>query len=351
MTSVLVVDDSISTRRLITDALIGDPDIRVIGTAPNGRVALDKLARLAPDLMILDIDMPVMGGLATLRALRAAGRKLPVVVVSTQTPEGAAAAFAALAAGASDFVTIPANAGGVVACLHGVRAQLIPLIHALCQRRPVVHRPYRPPIQRGVASREPVGVIAIGTSTGGPEALASLLGALPGTLAVPIVVAQLMPPAFTRALAARLDSASALRVVEARYDAVLKPGIVYVAPGGSRFEVVRRDGAAVARPGRGPRAGAIDLLFRSVATSYGAAAVGVVLTGIGSDGVNGAEDLRGVGAEVIVQDESTSVVWDLPGAVVRAGFAGSVLPLKDLTRYVQDRVAIGHGSGLPMPAL
>src|SRR3954471_3314768 len=339
----MVVDDSVVVRKIVTDVLSEDPAIEVVGTAVNGKAAVGKLEQLKPDLITMDIEMPEMNGIDAVRAIRAARSRVPIIMFSTLTERGASATLDALSAGANDYVTKPANVGSVAQSMESVREQLFPKIRALTGR-PVTmpgHRapapaalPPRPPAKRTAPPRKPA-VLVIGSSTGGPEALARVLPALPASLPVPVLLVQHMPPVFTRQFAQRLDRLCALRVVEAVDGTPLQPGTVHLAPG-DRHLVVRTTG-------RGPQTAltqdppenfcrpAVDPLFRSAVAAYDGAVLGVVLTGMGSDGRIGAGAIREAGGTVLVQDQATSVVWGMPGAVTQAGFADEVLPL--------DRVA------------
>lgn len=346
MISVLVVDDSALIRRLVTDALAEDPDIRVVGTAANGKLALTKIEQLTPDLVTLDIEMPVLDGLQTLRAIRRSDPKLPVIMFSTLTAAGATATLNALAYGASDYVTKPSNTGSFAESRRSVQEQLVPRIHALCHRAPAV-RPAPAPAPAPAALRSTrVDIVAVGSSTGGPDALTRIVAALPAAFPVPIVVVQHMPALFTRMFAQRLDRAAALTVVEAADAMPLSAGTIYVAPGDQHLEVTRRGAAVVTRLHGGPPENfcrpAVDVLFRSVARLYGGSTLAVVLTGMGQDGRRGCEPLHAAGAEIVVQDEGTSVVWGMPGAVFGAGLAHSVLPLERVAPHVVCRAAHGR---------
>ena len=360
--SVLVVDDSVVVRKLVTDALSAAEDIAVVGTAPNGRVALSKLDSLAPDLVTLDIEMPVMDGLETLRELRKTHPRLPVVMFSTLTERGAAATLEALSAGASDYVTKPANVGSVTESMAAVREQLVPRIRVLCGRgavapalpalpgpRAAAGSPAGAGARRGAPVPPPrppaldrVDVLAVGCSTGGPEALAAFLSRMPRDLPVPVVVVQHMPKVFTRLFADRLDRTCALKVVEAGDAQALLPGTVYLAPGDYHLEVTSAGRAVTTRLHQDPPENfcrpAVDVLFRSVRRVYAGRTVAVVLTGMGSDGRRGCEELKAAGAHVAVQDEATSVVWGMPGAVAGAGLADVVLPLPQFGGYVLSAV-------------
>ncbi|GLW93172.1 chemotaxis response regulator protein-glutamate methylesterase [Actinokineospora globicatena] len=345
--SVLVVDDSVVIRRLVTDVLSADPKVRVVGTAPNGQIALAKIAQLKPDVVTLDVEMPVLNGVETVRELRKTNPTLPVIMFSTMTSDGAEATVAALAAGATDYVTKPANAGSVNKAVTEVREQLLPRIHALCGKPVYAAQPLRPatPVKRPQTStgpRKPVQAVLIGSSTGGPEALRTVLTRLPATLPVPVLVAQHMPPVFTTMLARRIDQEAALRVVEARDGEPLLPGTVYIAPGGRHMEAAKTPGGAKVRLHDGPMENhcrpAVDVLFRSCARVYGSASLAVMLTGMGQDGKRGTEDLVALGAGVLAQDQATSVVWGMPGAVVSAGLADAVLPLGLIAENIVARL-------------
>ena len=356
---VMVVDDSVVVRKIVTDVLSEDPAIEVVGTAVNGKVALAKLDLLKPDLVTMDIEMPELNGIEAVRGIRsgaggATRTRIPIVMFSTLTERGATATLDALAAGANDYVTKPANVGNVSQSMESVRQQLIPKIKAL------LGRPIHPGPARAAASVPPprpaaprtapakaAAVLVIGSSTGGPEALARVIPALPATLPVPVLVVQHMPPVFTRQFAQRLDRLSALRVVEAVDGSPLMPGTVHLAPGD--YHLVLRNtarGLTTALNQAPPEnfcRPAVDPLFRSAVESYDGAVLAVVLTGMGSDGRAGAADIRAAGGSVVVQDQATSVVWGMPGAIATAGLADEIHPL--------DRIAETIVRHIPVPAL
>jgi two-component system, chemotaxis family, protein-glutamate methylesterase/glutaminase len=349
---VLVVDDSVVIRRMITEALKIDPGIEVVGTANNGLIALERVASLAPDLVTLDVEMPEMDGLETLAALKQRFPKVRVLMLSTLTQKGAKVTLDALIRGASDYLTKPSETQSMEAALTVLREELLPKVRALCRvttplpqksaplgSGPQVVPPPRTPAWSG--SRK---IICIGVSTGGPGVLAELIPQIPANLAVPIVMVQHMPPMFTGLLATRLAQDSAVPVVEAKDGMVLKPGAIALAPGDFHM-YVRRDGpGCVLRLDQAEREQScrpsVDVLFRSVAQQYGSQAVAVVLTGMGKDGQNGCEQLKRAGSYVIAQDEATSIVWGMPGAVVSAGLADKVLPSKSIISAVLKEV--GH---------
>jgi two-component system chemotaxis response regulator CheB len=344
---VLVVDDSVVIRRLLRDVLSADPLIEVVGTASNGHIALAKVTQLSPDLVVLDVEMPELDGLATLRALRASHPQLPVIMFSSATARGAAVTIEALLLGANDYVTKPSNVGSLGMAIDRVREELVPKVKALCGA-PSGLPPSPVPSRPGSAAARPalppsrIDVVAIGVSTGGPTALAQVLSSLPGDLPVPAVIVQHMPPVFTRYLAERLDAQCALRVSEAGGGEALEPGHVWIAPGDSHLVVHRLDGRVGLRTHQGPPENscrpAVDVLFRSVAETFGPHAIGVVLTGMGYDGRRGCESIRAAGGQVLAQDEASSVVWGMPGAVVAAGLADVVVPLDRIASEVTRRV-------------
>jgi two-component system chemotaxis response regulator CheB len=348
---VLVVDDSVTVRQLLVEALGVDPEVQVVGTAPNGALALTLLPKLQPDVVILDIDMPVMDGLEFLRRVRPMYPKLPLLVFSTYTTHGAATTLQALWFGASDYVAKP-TATGFEAAVVQARAELLPRIKAFARREseapevPLLarlpHAPVHPAPPGRPRTQQRASVIAIGTSTGGPRALADVLGALPGDFPVPVLVVQHMPPLFTRHLADGLSAQCELPVREAEHGIALEPGTVWIAPGDHHLTVAR-DGAVLRlRLDQGPSENAcrpsVNPLFRSVAEVFGHGTLGVVLTGMGQDGLEGCARIRAARGQVIVQDEPSSVVWGMPGAVARAGFADKMLPLDQVAGEILARV-------------
>jgi len=359
---VLVVDDAVVIRKIVTDVLAEDPDIEVVGTAANGRIALQKITQVNPDLVTMDVEMPDMNGLECLKELRKTHPKLPVIMFSTLTERGANATIEALTYGASDYVTKPANIGSVGMALQRVREQLIPKIKSLCQA-PAPAAPARTPTPAPAPAviaaaltpapplsmhRGAIEVVTIGVSTGGPNALAAIIPHLPGNLSVPIVLVQHMPPLFTRFLAERLNSQSQLDVREAAGGEELLPGTVYIAPGDYHMVVERKGARIVTALNQAPPENScrpsVDVLFRSVSEAYRTAVLAVVLTGMGQDGLRGCEDIKRWGGSVFVQDEATSVVWGMPGFVARAGLADRVLPLDEIAPELTRRVATGTSS-------
>jgi len=343
---ILVVDDSVVIRKMLCDTLSKDPELEVIASASDGRIALAKIAQLHPDLVTLDIEMPVMNGLETLGEIRKSDPKLPVIMFSNLTEHGAAATLDALSLGASDYATKPSRTGSPGGAIEAIQAELIPKIKALCPA--TLSKPKTQPTQRPAAPlprtrlKQPVEIVAIGTSTGGPNALAEVLPRIPRDFPVPIVVVQHMPPIFTHLLAQRLAKQSKIPVAEGRAGENLTAGHVWIAPGDFHMTVAR---AGVhwrldlkQEPPRHSCRPAVDVLFRSVATVFGGNVLGVVMTGMGSDGVLGAQQIREAGGEVIIQDQASAVVWGMPGLVYAAGQADGVYPLDQLASEITRRV-------------
>lgn len=381
---VLVVDDTAVIRRLVSEVLEQQPDIEVVGTASNGRHALQQIPLLNPDVVTLDVEMPIMDGLATLAELRQRWAYLPVIMFSTLTARGASATLDALTLGANDYVTKPSATRDREAALTAVRESLVPLIHLWGKRRrpdadhgsprPVAILPAAPvkpaplPTRRPAApapatapaaqvvdlttsnarhnpsfravpqdKRPPLAVV-IGVSTGGPQALARLIPTLPRTLSVPVLVVQHMPPVFTKLLAERLDASSVVPVHESADGMPIENGHVYIAAGGSHLQVAMTRGVLSLRHDDGPLENscrpAVDVTLRSAAAVWGSRALTVILTGMGHDGLAGARGLHAAGGSVFVQDEETSVVWGMPGAIAREGLADRTLPLDDIAAAI-----------------
>ena len=309
---VLVVDDAVVMRKMITEVIARDPQIEVVGTAANGRIALQKIPQVNPDLITLDVEMPEMDGLETLREIRKVYPKLPVIMFSTLTAKGASTTLDALTLGATEHTQF------------------------ISKLKPAALPPRK--------TTRPVEIVCIGTSTGGPNALAEVFKQFPADFPVPIVIVQHMPPMFTALLAERLTATSPVKFQEGRPGQVIAPGNGYIAPGGKHMEVKREGLRTILQLHEGPPENscrpAVDVLFRSVVAAYGPAALGVILTGMGQDGLRGCQHLREQNGQVIAQDEKSSVVWGMPGCVVQAGLADSVVPLdrvcNEITRRVKD---------------
>jgi two-component system chemotaxis response regulator CheB len=350
---VLVVDDSHFVRRALARLLASDARVEVVGDAASGVEAVDRVVALEPDVVTLDVEMPGMDGLATLDALMHR-RPTPVIMVSAHTAAGAQVTLRALSRGAVDCVAKP---GGPVSMdLGTLREELIAkvLVAAVSHPRggrtavPAGERAASTPPRRGGASAGGLRgrAVAIGASTGGVMALQLVLAGLPVGTRVPIFVAQHMPRLFTAPLAEMLGEAARLPAREARDGEPVQPGEVYVAPGGMHLTVVRdartrEVGLRVSPdPADAPLRPSVDLLFASVARAYGEGAVGVVLTGMGSDGTEGLAAIKRAGGVAVVQDETTSVVYGMPGSAVRAGLADVVAPVGRIGEEIAR--AVGH---------
>jgi two-component system chemotaxis response regulator CheB len=344
-TRILIADDSAVMRSLLRSVITSDAGLEVVGTASDGESALSAIEILRPDLILLDVEMPVMDGLVTLRKLRARGHKMPVIMCSSLTQRGAKVTIEALACGASDYVAKPAGQSGREEACRALSLELIPKIQSLTcppQAAPTQIFPGAPrpplifplaPLKAQPVSSTPVA-LAIGVSTGGPAALDILLPALPAFFSLPVLIVQHMPELFTKLFAERLNSRCSLQVREAAEGDPVCKGTIYIAKGNWHMEVLT--GARIGSPStlhlsQGPLENhcrpAVDVLFRSAAAAYGVGALAVVLTGMGSDGLLGCRMIREHGGSVLAQDQATSTVWGMPGAVSNAGLAHKVLPL------------------------
>ncbi len=379
---ILVVDDTVTDRQILSKIIAGMDNAELAGIAPNGRIALSKIAIKQPDLVLLDVFMPEMDGLETLARIKAAYPHIDVVMISGIDQETAQITVKALESGALDFVPKPRGPSPDqnMETLRVVLSRLIsmartrkysrqvqglapatvsargvtPLTAPVIQSRPPVvlpspsTMPVRPAPARQVA-RTPgrIDVVALGVSTGGPNALQELIPLLTEDFEVPILAVQHMPTMFTASLAARLDSVSAIRVVEAQEGDLIRSGTLYIAPGG-RHMVVRRDrrnrkvvGLVDSPPVNSCRP-SVDVLFRSVAMVYGGHVLTVILTGMGNDGLAGVAAIRRKGGYSLVQDEKTSVIWGMPGAVVEAEQADEIVPLPKLAERISRLVQKGR---------
>ncbi|MDX2055096.1 MAG: chemotaxis response regulator protein-glutamate methylesterase [Polyangiaceae bacterium] len=355
---MLIVDDSVVVRRLLSDVITESSELVVAGIAANGRIALGRIPQVNPDIVVLDVEMPELDGLQTLVEIRKLYPRLPVVMFSSLTERGAATTLEALTGGASDYVTKPTSLGGQGSASDQVRSQLIPKLLALCGNRVKVDAPSARPFptlgapQRAILS--PVEIVVIGTSTGGPNALGELLPRLPADFPVPILVTQHMPPMFTRLLAERLNSKCQLAVREAQAGELLAPGTIWIAPGDFHLGLERSESETVLTINQDPPENgcrpAVDSMFRSAAALYGGKMLAVVLTGMGQDGARGAEQIRELGGQVFAQDEETSVVWGMPGAVVRNQLAHKVLPLQAMAQAICDAVSLSLKRESPVSA-
>src|ERR1700690_251462 len=344
---VLVVDDSVVIRRLVSHALEQEPALEVVGAASNGAIALQRIPQFNPDVLTLDIEMPEMDGLETLRRVRREYPQIRVIMFSTLTERGAAMTLEALSLGADDYVAKASNEGSLDRSMRRLRDELVPKIkqffHLAGQSR-VEPRPQAAPAEAAapVGRSRPVfanakaqpRVVVIGVSTGGPAALGAILPQLPAGFPLPVLVVQHMPPLFTRFLADRLNATCRLPVAEAGQGVPIEKGRILIAPGDYHMKVARGEGRPSVSLDQSPPQNscrpAADALFASAAEVYGGGAIAAILTGMGQDGLRGAQILKACGAIILAQDEASSVVWGMPGAVAGAGIADRVLPLDQL---------------------
>jgi two-component system chemotaxis response regulator CheB len=348
---VLVVDDSVVLRRLVTRMLESEPGIQVVGSARDGLDALAKVEQLRPDVVTLDVEMPELDGLGALRLIQQRFPSTRVIMCSSLTERGAAVTMDALLAGASDYVTKQSSESFSDGVYETLRVELTTKIKQMFSRvrlRPSVAVPMTRAssvLPRQAAPR--VGlpapqILAIGVSTGGPSALAELIPMIPKSFPLPVAIVQHMPPLFTQLLAERLTKLGGIPVHEATNGMEIKPGHAVLAPGDFHMRLVRKNGITAVELNQHEYENscrpAVDVLFRSIAEVYGGAVLAVVLTGMGQDGLLGIRQLKPLGAFVIAQDSASSVVWGMPGAIVGASLADVVLPLKDIVPQIVRRV-------------
>lgn len=335
---VLVVDDSAFMRSMITKMLESDSEIEVIGTARNGQEAIERIEVLKPDVVTLDIEMPVMNGIEALRHIMN-NNPLPVIMFSSLTKEGAEVTLEALNIGASDFIAKDFSNFSIRISRN--ENELINKVKTVAKKKTMylLRRItlLRKPVTMNSPNRIKHSVLAIGASTGGPPAIEHILSSIPSDFPVPIVIAQHMPKLFTKSFAQRLNNISQIEVKEAENGEVLKIGAALIAPGDSHMSIKRRNNEVVVefvndakyiyRP-------SVDLLFSSTAQVYGAESFCVILTGMGNDGLVGIKEIKSKNGYVIAQDEDTCVVYGMPRAVVNANMADAVLPLDKISEAI-----------------
>jgi two-component system, chemotaxis family, protein-glutamate methylesterase/glutaminase len=345
------------------------PRMELCGVALDGVDCLESVKRLLPDVLVLDLEMPRLNGLEVLRRLQVESPGLPVIMCSAHTERGARSTLEALACGAADYVTKPAEQKDFASAMISLSQQLLPRIAALASG---VKRKQESVVARGGSSNAgntpagatppkssaPIELVVIGLSTGGPSALEQLLPRLPADFPVPVLIVQHMPKLFTGALAERLDKCCSLRVKEAYENAMIRPGTIWLAPGDAHMEVGpgngladRQDGGLVGRSSRirlhqreplNHCRPAVDYLFFSAARMYGASALALVMTGMGADGLDGARAVHERGGVVLAQDEASSAVWGMPAKVTEAGIASATLPLAEIAGALKQRVDAGR---------
>lgn len=356
---ILVVDDSAFMRKAITMMLESDPLIKVIGTARDGEEGVEKVRLLKPDLVTMDIEMPRMDGLAALREIMQKS-PVPVMMVSSLTTAGAQATLEALDLGAVDF--IPKQMSYVSLDIVKIKEDLIAKIKDIAKRKHILISRYRqrqfsqfgkgeaaatsapkilaqPPVNAPIKKRQhQIGLVAIGSSTGGPPALQAVITKLPRNLPVGVVIAQHMPPMFTKSLAERLNSLSTLTVREAQDGEKIEAGLVLIAPGGRHLTVKRRGGQVFASVTDEPLTTlykpCVDVMLNSVAETFGPTTMGVILTGMGNNGIHGVRLIRSKGGVVIAQNEQTCVVYGMPRAVIEAGVADHIAPIESIAAEI-----------------
>lgn len=337
---VLVVDDSAVIRQLLTALLSEDPEIEVVGSAPDPYVARDRIKALNPDVITLDVEMPHMNGVEFLKKIMAL-RPMPVVMISTLTQAGAEITLEALEIGAVDFVPKPTH--NVAAELAKIQAELQTKVKAAARSRVtarhIARAATRPPVQRTITNHVRERIVLIGASTGGVEALKEVLMGLPANCP-PVLITQHMPERFTAAFAERLNRECPMTVSEAKHNELVEAGHVYIAPGSHHLELIRHQGKYMTSLHDGPTVSghrpSVDVLFRSGAKVAGAAAVGVILTGMGKDGAEGMLEMRNAGASTLGQDEASSLIYGMPRVAFERGAVMRQRPLSHIADAIVD---------------
>lgn len=345
MIKVLVVDDSAFMRKILSDLFAAEQDFTVVEIARNGKDALEKVKKYKPDVVTMDVEMPVMDGIQSLEAIMREA-PTPVVMVSSQTRDGAEATIRALSLGAVDFI---AKTSGPIGNIDGIREDILLKcrmaanvnVKQLCM--PFCAPPVPP--AASVIGNSSIGnekIVVIGTSTGGPRALQEVIPKLPGNLPCGILIVQHMPPGFTKSLADRLNSLSSLKVKEAEQNDPITPGVVLLAPGDYHMIIERLGGKNVTRLNQQPPVGghrpAVDPMMESAVHLYGAHTVGVLLTGMGRDGAKGLQMIRQRNGYTIAEDKSTAVVFGMPKAAIELGAVNTVLPISGVAAEIVKAV-------------
>lgn len=348
MIKVLVVDDSALIRRILTDILNKDKEISVVGTAKNGKEALEKIELLKPDIITLDIEMPIMDGMTALKHI-VSKYKLPVIMISTLSQEGAEMTLKALDEGAIDFLAKPTNVFRLDQ--KEVKEEIIEKVKSASKLRPSIQRKTKNIIVRDKSGIKNIKrsdkfntILAIGTSTGGPRALQSLMSSMPGNIDASIVIVQHMPAKFTKSLAERLNSMSEIIIKEAEDGDVLKKGCGYIAPGDYHMEIKDINGKLTVKLNQSPKKmglrPTVDILMESVALISTHNKIGVILTGMGSDGAKGILALKKNKAYTIAQDQESSTVYGMPRAAFETGAIDDVLSLDQIPKKLINKLEV-----------
>jgi len=342
---VLVVDDSALMRKIISDMLASSPDIEVIARANNGKDAIEKVTRLKPDVVTMDLEMPVLDGLHALGYIMS---ECPTPVIILSAENSSDKTITAFQYGAVDF--LPKPSGNISLNLTNIKDELIKKIKAAAEvkitRLGFIEEQIKEVKEKPVKKTGDKKIVIIGTSTGGPRALQHVIPLLPPSLGAAVLVVQHMPSGFTKSLADRLNSLSMMRVREAQEGDVVEPGIILIAPGDFHMEVKQRQKAGktveVIALNKGDRVQgvrpSVDVLLNSVAPIYGKNSLGVILTGMGSDGHLGIEKLKKAGGKVIAEDESTCVVYGMPRAVIEQKLADFILPITKIAEGIVENI-------------
>lgn len=346
---VMVVDDSAIIRGILARQLETDPLIKIVASCANGQIAVERMKEANPDVIVLDIEMPVMDGLTALPLLRKINGSVKIIIASTLTLRNAEISLNAMRMGAHDYIPKPTStseAMGSSAFQHELLEKIKTwgqkkrqnVFNALSVPKPSVSTS---PSKLALITLKPY-IIGIGVSTGGPQALLDILTPLQGICHLPILITQHMPPRFTTVLAQHLQTASGCIVKEATHNEKIENGTVYIAPGDHHMVVIEENREKKIALTQSPHENfcrpSVDPMFKSIAEQYGPKALCFILTGMGSDGTKGSKIITDAGGHVIAQDEETSVVWGMPGSIVQAGVTKNILSLPDIAQILKNIV-------------
>ncbi len=349
----LIVDDTITYRKIIRVVLESISNVEILGTAPNGSIALRKIKNAKPDLVLLDVEMPGINGLETLKKIKAEYPLISVIMVSAASEKSADITIKCLEAGAMDFIEKPSGLG-MEKSIEELTGKLRPLLRFFNTRHRISNLKHKkknkkqsrekpkPKVVKKIAAPTDFDILAIGVSTGGPEALSKLIPHIEGNFPIPIVIVQHMPPVFTASLARNLDKKSIIDVKEASDGEILKPSIAYIAPGG-RHMIIRKRGAnaivgLLDTPPVNSCKPSVDVLFRSVGGVFPAKTLSVILTGMGNDGLEGVKMLKRKGTFTITQNKESCVVYGMPRAIEMAGLSDISIPVEDIAMRIMEKV-------------
>lgn len=337
---------------MLTELISQEGSLQVVGTANNGKVALSKLYLLKPDIITLDLEMPEMDGFETIEHIRKFSLTLPIIILSVYSEQGAYKTFKALSLGATDYVTKPKDSNNAKMFRSELKNKLIPKIIGLYKVQNILRIVNESGIQNksnifssrfGMAK---IDVVVIGVSTGGVNALIEVIPRIPSNFPIPILIVLHIPPLFSQKFSERLNELSSIQVLEGENGMEIKPGTAYIAPGDYHIYIQKLQNKVILKTNQEPLENScrpsVDVLFRSVAQTYGENSLAIIMTGMGEDGLKGCEEIKKAGGQVIVQNKESSIVWGMPGAVFNAGLSDKEVPLNMMAQEICTKVQKGR---------